>query len=100
MAHTELDLVERRGIDDMLNAKMPIREIAEVLGRHPTRIYRAIKRNGFGDEELPYLSGYYGTVDQHEATDRPARRRQVDRLAGFRKTRNQQMQGGGGGGTK
>ena len=57
MAHTELDLVERRGIDDMLNAKMPIREIAEVLGRHRSSIYREIQRNGFVDEALPYLRG-------------------------------------------
>ena len=47
MAHTELDLVERRGIEEMLNAKMPIREIAEELGRHRSSIYREIKRNGF-----------------------------------------------------
>ena len=34
MAHTELDLRERRMIEDMLNAKMPVSKIAVELGRH------------------------------------------------------------------
>ncbi|PVZ45314.1 hypothetical protein DD556_17700 [Phaeobacter sp. JL2872] len=33
MAHTELDLRERRAIEDMLNAKMPIAKIAERQSR-------------------------------------------------------------------
>lgn len=43
MAHTELDLRERHAIEDMLNAKMPIRQIAEELCRHrrtPTEAFR------------------------------------------------------------
>ena len=53
MAHTELDLRERRVIEDMLNAKMPVCRIASELGRHRSSIYREIKRNGFIDDELP-----------------------------------------------
>ncbi len=34
MAHTELDLRERRTIEDMLHAKMSVREIATEAGRH------------------------------------------------------------------
>jgi len=34
MAHTELNLRERRTIEDMLNAKMPVRAIAKELRRH------------------------------------------------------------------
>lgn len=60
MAYTELDLRERRWIEDMLIAKMPVRKIAVELGRHRSSVYREIKRNGFVDKELPYLSGYYG----------------------------------------
>ena len=86
MAHTELDLVERRGIEDMLNAKMPVREIAKELGRHRSSIYREIKRNGFVDEELPYLSGYYGMVAQKSATDRRARRRKLARHPDLRRS--------------
>ena len=58
MAHTELDLRERRAIEDMLNAKVSVNKIAAVIGRHPSTVYREIKRNYFYDDELPYLNGY------------------------------------------
>jgi transposase, IS30 family len=57
MAHSELDLRERRRIEDMLNAKMSIGRIACELGRHRSSVYREIKRNRFVDDELPYLNG-------------------------------------------
>ena len=34
MAHRELNLRERRTIEDMLNAKISAREIAAEIGRH------------------------------------------------------------------
>lgn len=80
MGHTELDLRERRVIEDMLNAKMPVSKIATEIGRHRSTIYRDIKRNGFVDEELPQLSGYYGMVAQKSARGRRARRRKLVRL--------------------
>ena len=43
MAHTELDLRERRTIEDMLNAKITLREIAAEIGRHNSAVYRDIK---------------------------------------------------------
>lgn len=58
MAHTELNLRERRVIEDMLNAKMSVSKIASEIGRHPSTIYRDIKRNSFVDDELPNLNGY------------------------------------------
>ena len=84
MAHTELDLRERRAIEDMLNAKVPVSKIATEIGRHRSSIYREIKRNGFEDEELPELSGYYGVVAQREASKRRARRRKLVRLEDLR----------------
>lgn len=62
MAHTELNLRERSVIEDMLNAKLSVREIAAEIGRHVSTVFRAIKRNGYSDDELPELSGYYGVV--------------------------------------
>ncbi len=53
MAHIELDLRERRAIEDMLNAKTPVSKIAAALGRHRSTVYREIKRNRFEDRELP-----------------------------------------------
>ena len=84
MAHTELDLGERRAIEDMLNAKVPVSKIAAEIGRHRSTVYREIKRNGFEDEELPELNGYYGVVAQREASKRCARRRKLVRLEELR----------------
>lgn len=39
MAHTELNLRERRVIDDMLNAKISVRDIATEIGRHVSTLY-------------------------------------------------------------
>ncbi len=85
MAHTELDLRERRAIEDMLNAKIPVSRIAAEIGRHPSTIYRDIKRNGFVDDEMPKLNGYYGVVAQRMAAQRRARRRKLVRLVDLRK---------------
>ncbi len=51
MAHTELDLRERRVIEDMLNAKMSVRKIAVEIGRYCSMVHRDNKRNGYVDEE-------------------------------------------------
>ena len=84
MAHTELDLRERRTIEDMLNAKCSVNEIAAEIGRHRSTVYREIKRNYFSDEELPYLNGYYGMNAQKYASDRRARSRKLIRLEDLR----------------
>ena len=84
MAHTELDLRERRAIEDMLNAKVPVSKIAAEIGRHRSTVYREIKRDFFTDCELRYLNGYYGMNAQKYASDRRARRRKLIRLDGLR----------------
>lgn len=85
MAHRELNLRERRTIEDMLNAKITVREIAVEIGRHVSTVYREIKRNHYDDKELPELNGYYGMVAQRSATQRRARRRKLVRLDDLRK---------------
>jgi IS30 family transposase len=40
MTHTELTLRERCTIEDMLYAKMSVREIAAEIGRHCSTVYR------------------------------------------------------------
>lgn len=94
MTHTELDLRERRAIEDMLNAKMPVSKIAAEIGRHPSTIYRGIKRNGFVDDELPNLNGYYGMVAQRTAMGRRARRCKLVRLVDLRKSVIKQLKEG------
>jgi len=58
MARTELGLRERLAIEDMLNAKYTVDEIAAEIGRHPSTVYHEIKRNFYTDDALPYLNGY------------------------------------------
>mgnify|MGYP003142962050 FL=1 len=52
--HLKLD--ERRKLAKWLEAKMPISEIADRLGRDPSTIYRDIKRNRY-TVECPHWSG-------------------------------------------
>ncbi|MGB7243408.1 MAG: helix-turn-helix domain-containing protein [Sulfitobacter sp.] len=85
---------QRRVIEDMLNAKIPVREIATEIGRHVSTVYRDIKRNGYTDDELPELNGYYGAVTQKPAAQRRARRRKLVRLAGLRKAVIKQLKEG------
>lgn len=94
MTHTELDLRERRTIEDMLNAKVPVRKIAAEIGRHVSTIYRDIKRNGYTDDELSELNGYYGVVAHRTARQRRARRRKLVRLAELRKAVIEQLKEG------
>ncbi len=94
MAHRELDLRERRRIEDMLNAQMSVREIAAEIGRHVSTVYRDITRNGSTDDELPELNGYYGMVAQRTATRRRSRRRKLVRLVGLRKAVIKQLKVG------
>ena len=86
MAHKELDLRERRRIEDLLNAKLPVSTIAAEIGRRRSTVYREIKRNAFAadTDEVAYLDGYYGMVAQRKASDRRARRRKLIRLVDLR----------------
>ncbi len=67
-----LNLRERRRIEDMLNAKITVREIAEEIGGHLSTDYREIKRNHYDDKDLSELNGYYGLVAQDAANERRA----------------------------
>lgn len=84
MTHTELDLRERRRIEDLHNAGVAVRQIAADLNRHRSTIYREIKRNRFIDNELPQFSGYYGVTAEAYTKARRARRRKLLRLDGLR----------------
>jgi IS30 family transposase len=85
MAHKELNLRERRRIEDMLNAKIAMREIASEISRHVSTVFREMKRHHYDDKELPELNGYFGVVAQDRATERRARRRKLARLVSLRK---------------
>ena len=46
-SYRHFTLEERRTLFRLLNAKLPIKEIAAQLGRHRSTIYREIARNEF-----------------------------------------------------
>ena len=79
MAHVELGIEERRRIERLRDARVPVMAIADELGRHRSTIYRALKRNRFADEENPYLDGDYSSVAQTMAARRRYRRRKLAR---------------------
>ena len=94
MAHTELNLRERGAIEDMLHAKVAVREIAAEIGRHVSMVYREIKRNFVRFDDQPEINGYYGVVAQRTATQRHARRRKLVRLTKLRKAVIMQLKEG------
>lgn len=94
IAGVQLSLRERRVIEDMLNAKIPVREIAAEIGRHVSTIYREKQRNSYSDDQNPYLNGYYGVAAQDKASHRRARRRKLVRLTGLRKAVIKQLKEG------
>ena len=81
MKRTELNLAERRTIEDLLHRKVKVSEIARQINRHRATVYREIKRNFFKDDELPELNGYYGMNAQKSAAERRARRRKLVRIS-------------------
>ena len=62
--YPHLSVEERWKIDKWREAKMPIPEIADRLGRAPSTIYRELKRNYYEDKELPKLNSYYALTAQ------------------------------------
>lgn len=73
--HLKLD--ERRKFAEWLEAKMPVSEIADRLGRAPSTIYRDIKRNQYTDTEIPELNGYHAVVAQDKYEERRAVHRKM-----------------------
>ncbi len=70
--NTHLSLDERRELFRLRSAKIPMRAIAHRLNRHPSTLYREIKRNWFQDEE-PLYRGYFHVAAHAMAHGRRAR---------------------------
>ncbi|CAO3362713.1 hypothetical protein [Azospirillum palustre] len=77
--YSQIDFSERRRIQDMHDAKMPVTAIAEALGRHRSTIHRELRRNfyhdPFRDRWGKEYKGYFCTSAQKYARDRRSRRR-------------------------
>jgi len=75
--YTQLSITERRRIERWRHAKVPVDEMARVLKRCRSTIFRELKRNHFSDESLPKHDGYYGAAAQLMTADRRARDRKL-----------------------
>lgn len=75
--YSQLSITERRKIERWRHAKVPVDEMARVLGRCRSTIFRELKRNHFSDPCLPKCEGYYGAAAQLMAADRRARQRKL-----------------------
>jgi IS30 family transposase len=94
MKRTELNLAERRRIEELLHRKVKVSEIARLINRHRATVYREIKRNYFTDQELPQLDGYYGMTAQKSTAERRARRRKLVRIPELREAVIDRLQEG------
>ena len=70
-AYRQLALDERRTIFRLLNAKVPMAEIAQQLGRHRSTIHREVSRNHFREQRE--YAGYFPLTAQECARQRRQR---------------------------
>lgn len=76
--YRQLGRDDRETISRLTDARIPVRRIAAELGRHPSTIYRELRRNFMHDEE-PFFRGYFPNVAQKYAADRRAPGRKLVR---------------------
>lgn len=69
---TQLSVEERRKIERWRAAKISPEEIARVLGRHRSTIFRELRRNHFQDRDFPKVVGYVARAAQLQTADRRA----------------------------
>ena len=75
--YKQLSITERRRIERWRHAKVPVDEMARVLKRCRSTIFRELKRNHFSDESMPKHDGYYGAAAHLMQADRRARYRKL-----------------------
>jgi IS30 family transposase len=79
-SYVQLDLDDRRRLYRLRTANTPVPEIARLMGRHRSTIYRELGRNTFEDDEVPQASGYSPVVAHDMALRRRRRLRKLVRL--------------------
>lgn len=77
--YSQLTLADRRRLHKLIERKVPINEMARLLGRHRSTIYREVRRNTFRDKELPEYSGYFPTIADEITRERRRRLRKLRR---------------------
>lgn len=82
--YKQLSIEERRRIERWRHANVPVDEMARVLGRCRSTIFRELRRNHFSDPCLPKCDGYYGAAAQLMMAERRARQRKLIRHTALR----------------
>ena len=77
--YSQLTLADRRRLHKLVERKVPVNEMARLLGRHRSTIYREVRRNTFRDQELPEYSGYFPTIADEITRERRRRLRKLRR---------------------
>lgn len=77
--YTQITLSERRRLFELKQLKVPLGDIARLMGRHRSTIYREIKRNSFHDTEIPDYNGYHSVVADNISKERRTRLRKLRR---------------------
>ena len=95
MARTyrQLDLDQRRTLFRLLEARTPVGEIAQRLGRHPSTIHRELGRNRFRDGDRGFC-GYFPLNAQDLARRRRQRRRKLVMNDGLRAHVTERLEAG------
>src|SRR3954468_15682731 len=81
--YRQLDLDERRTLFRLIEARTPVGEIAQRLGRHPSTVYRELGRDRFRDGDRGFC-GYFPLNAQDLARRRRQRRRKLAMNEGLR----------------
>ncbi len=78
--YTQLSLQECRRIEDWWLAKVSVAEMARVLKRHKSAIFREIKRNFWADDAFPKkYAGYFGMAAHQRTQQRRTTQRKLIR---------------------
>jgi IS30 family transposase len=82
--YSQLTVDERRKIERWRHARVSVNEIARVLKRHRSTIFRELRRNHFQDRCMPDVVGYFAMAAQRRTADRRARQRKLLRYPDLR----------------
>src|SRR3954452_8047843 len=91
--YRQLDLDERRTLFRLVEARIPVSEIAARLGRHPSTIHRELGRNRFRDGDRGFC-GYFPLNAQDLARRRRQRRRKLAADEGLRARITERLEAG------
>src|SRR5690349_21857631 len=92
--YRHLDLDQRRTLFRLVEARRPVGEIAQRLGRHPSTIHRELGRNRFRDGDRGFC-GYFPLTAQDLARRRRQRRRKLIMNDGLRAHVTERLEAGG-----